>query len=554
MSLPPETDLTIPQMTQLVAQSSFPKSNVWLKMRDELGTLFTNEQFADMFPPQGQPAEAPWRLALVVVMQFAENLPDRQAADAVRSRIDWKYALGLELSDPGFDHSVLSEFRSRLLQAQAEQRLLDTVLTLGREHGWLKVRGKQRTDSTHVLSAIHALNRLENAGETLRHTLNTLAEEAPDWLLSHIEPEWSDRYGKRFDNYRLPREEGRRKALAETIGKDGRHLLEAIYAPEAPPFLQQIPAVQILRQVWLQQFVIEEGCLRWRDKKELPPARMTINSVYDPEARYSKKRETLWTGYKVHLTETCEEDTPHLITCVETTPGTQQDSDVTATIHAHLAEADLLPSEHFVDEGYTNAALLVESQQKYTIDLYGPIAKDGSWQAVAKQGFDQSQFTIDWEAKQITCPQGKVSPKWTLFRDARNKELIHAEFRRADCSVCPVQVLCTRCKSGTREMGLRPKEQHMALQVARERQRTEGFKEHYRKRAGIEGTLSQGIAVGGMRRSRYIGLSKTHLQNVAIAASLNVLRMVGWLMEIPLTKTRRSRFAVLCAPLTTCPA
>ena len=147
-------------------------------------------------------------------MQFAENLPDRQAADAVRSRIDWKYALGLELTDPGFDYSVLSEFRSRLVQGEAEQRLLDTVLSLGREHDWLKARGKQRTDSTHVLSAIHALNRLENVGETLRHALNILAEDAPEWLLAHMQPEWADRYGKRFENYRLPREEAERKSLA----------------------------------------------------------------------------------------------------------------------------------------------------------------------------------------------------------------------------------------------------------------------------------------------------------------------------------------------------
>ena len=227
MSLQPETDLSIPQMTRLVANAAFPKGNVWIKMREELGSLFTDEQFADLFPPQGQPAEAPWRLALVVVMQFAENLPDRQAADAVRSRIDWKYALALELTDPGFDYSVLSEFRARLLEGQAQQRLLETVLALGRERGWLKARGKQRTDSTHVLAAIHALNRLENAGETLRHALNVLAEEAPDWLLLHMAPDWADRYGKRFENYRLPREEAERKALAATVGNDGMRLLRA---------------------------------------------------------------------------------------------------------------------------------------------------------------------------------------------------------------------------------------------------------------------------------------------------------------------------------------
>lgn len=191
MSLQPQTNLSIPQMTRLVAQSAFPNGNVWIKMRDELGPIFTDEQFTDLFALQGQPAESPWRLALVVVMQFAENLPDRQAADAVRSRIDWKYALGLELTDPGFDYSVLCEFRTRLVRGEAEQRLFETVLSLARQHSWLKARGKQRTDSTHVLAAIHALNRLENVGETLRHALNVLAEAAPDWLVAIMRPEFS---------------------------------------------------------------------------------------------------------------------------------------------------------------------------------------------------------------------------------------------------------------------------------------------------------------------------------------------------------------------------
>ena len=554
MSLQPETEHTIPSMTRLVAQAAFPKGNVWLKMRDELGTLFTDEQFADLFPPQGRPAQAPWRLALVVVMQFAENLPDRQAAEAVRSRMDWKYALSLELTDPGFDYSVLSEFRARLLQGKAEQRLLETVLALGRERGWFKARGKQRTDSTHVLAAIHALNRLENVGETLRHALNALAEAAPDWLLPHIGPEWADRYGKCFENYRLPREEAQRQALAATVGRDGRALLQAVYAPEAPPTLRQLPAVQTLRQVWVQQFAVEDGVLRWREKKELPPALLVVNSPYDPEARFSIKRETVWTGYKVHLTETCGEEAPHLITHVRTTPGTQQDSDVTAAVHADLARADLLPGEHLVDEGYTDAPLLVESREKYGIDLVGPVARNGSWQAVADAGFDQSRFAVDWEAERVTCPRGKVSHKWVPVRDVWQNEMIHVEFRPSDCRACPAQSLCTRSRSGAREMGLRPREQYLALQAARERQQTAEFKGRYHARAGIEGTLSQGIAVGGMRRSRYVGQAKTHLQNVAVATSLNVLRMVSWLMEVPLATTRQSRFTRLCAQAATSPA
>src|SRR5262249_31095602 len=149
------------------------------------GTLFTDAQFADLFPTRGQPAETPWRLALVTVLQFVENLSDRQAADAVRSRIDWKYLLGLELTDPGFDATVLCEFRARLVQTGAEARCFEALLTLCKERGWVKARGKQRSDSTHVLAAVHTLNRLENIGETLRHALNVLATAAPEWLFAH---------------------------------------------------------------------------------------------------------------------------------------------------------------------------------------------------------------------------------------------------------------------------------------------------------------------------------------------------------------------------------
>ncbi|WP_395088971.1 IS1182 family transposase [Armatimonas sp.] len=554
MSLRPQEIEPIPEMTATIAKAAFPKGNVWIKVRDELGSIFQDAQFADLFPAKGQPAETPWRLALVVIMQFAENLPDRQAANAVRSRIDWKYALGLELTDPGFDYSVLCEFRARLLSGQAEQRLLDTVITLARERGWLNAGGKQRTDSTHVLAAIHALNRLENTGETLRHALNVLAEAAPDWLLAHMAPEWADRYGKRFENYRLPREEAERKALAATVGNDGRQLLLSVYADDAPSHLWQLSAVQILRQVWVQQFVFEDGTLRWREKNELPPALILIQSPYDAQARYSIKRDTVWTGYKVHLTETCDPEAPHLITHVQTTPGTQQDSDVTEQIHTDLAQADLLPREHFVDEGYTDAALLVESQAKYGIDLFGPVARNGSWQAVANQGFDQSVFSVDWDAKQVTCPQGKHSHKWTPIRDSWHNELIHVEFRPSDCKACASRSLCTRSKSGAREMGLRPQEQYLALQSARIRQQTAEFKEGYHTRAGIEGTLSQGIQACGMRRSRYIGEGKTHLQNTAIATSLNVMRMVSWLLDIPLAKTQKSRFSRLCAQSAAVPA
>ena len=149
----------IPEETIRIARAAFPKGNVYMRMHDALGPIYANPDFAHLFPRDGQPAENPAHLALITIMQFAEGLSDTQAANAVRGRIDWKYALALDLTDAGFDASVLSEFRTRLVEGQAEALLFETMLTLFREEQLIKVRGRQRTDSTHVLAAIHTLNR-----------------------------------------------------------------------------------------------------------------------------------------------------------------------------------------------------------------------------------------------------------------------------------------------------------------------------------------------------------------------------------------------------------
>src|SRR5881409_2288638 len=165
MSLKPQPIGRIPELIAYVATTAFHNGNPYVSLRDTLGTFYDDQRFAGLFSDRGRPAETPWRLALVTVLQFAEGLADRQAADAVRSRIDWKYALGLELTDPGFDFSVLCEFRARLIAGRLEQGLLDAMLAQLRERGLLKARGRQRTDSTHVLAAVRAVNRLERSEE-----------------------------------------------------------------------------------------------------------------------------------------------------------------------------------------------------------------------------------------------------------------------------------------------------------------------------------------------------------------------------------------------------
>jgi transposase len=252
VSLPLRLVPSVPEDTARVALAAFPESNPYLLLRDRLGTFFHDTDFVDLYPLRGQPALAPWRLAVVTILQFREDLSDRQAADAVRGRIDWKYLLGLELTDPGFDASVLCEFRSRLLAGGAEKLLLEKLLDRCKSLGLLKSRGRQRTDSTHVLVRVRATVRLGCAVEALRHALNSLAVVAPTWLRDHSRPDWVDRYGRRPDESHFPKAQGDRQAYADQVGEDGHSLLAAVYGPNSPSWLGAVPAIETLRRVWLQ--------------------------------------------------------------------------------------------------------------------------------------------------------------------------------------------------------------------------------------------------------------------------------------------------------------
>lgn len=551
MSLPQRPIAPIPDETVRIARAAFPKGSLAMRIRDEVGIIYQDEAFAPLFPRRGRPAEAPWRLMLVTLLQFAEDLTDRQAAEAVRGRIDWKYLLSLDLRDPGFDASVLSEFRGRLRAGGPASALLDTLLDHLKAQGVLKARGRQRTDATHVLAAIRAINRFEVVGETLRQALNSLAVVAPDWLWTQLQPDWPawvERYGQRFTDYRLPKTEPERVAFAEQIGADGTRLLQAVDAPATPTWLREVPAVETLRQVWLQQYQATPAhTVRWRDARDLPPVSQLIQSPYDPDARFATKRETQWTGYKLHLTETCEPDEPHLIVHVETTTATTHDGHVTDKIHRDLATADLLPATHLVDQAYVDAALLLTSQGDHGVTLVGPVPADQSWQGLAGQGFALTDFTVAWETHTVRCPQGKQSTHWRPGADRQGAPVIHVDFARADCRACPTQSQCTRSASSGRRLTVRPRAQHEALLAARARQKTATFKAQYAARAGVEGTLAQGTRTCGLRRARYRGLPKVHLQHVLTAISMNVIRLVAWLADPTHSRTQTSRFVTLAA-------
>jgi len=547
MSLQPRFVSEVPEETRRVAKAAFRKGNRVMQMRDELGSIFTDEQFTDLFPNVGQPAENPWRLALVTVLQFAENLTDRQAADAVRGRIDWKYALSLRLEDDGFDFSVLTEFRSRLVSKGAEARLFQRMLNHFEERGLLKARGKQRTDSTHILAAIRRLNQFELVHETLCHTLNELAFQAAAWLKHRVSTDWFERYGHQTSSYLIPKKEQDRQTWAEQVGRDGFWLLEQLYVGGQAPELVEIPAVDILRQVWLQNFYQEDGQIRLREPKDQPPSAQRIVSPYDLEARFSTKRDVSWTGYKVHLTETCDSDLPHLIVNVETRPSTEPDHVVTPIVHDHLAQKGCLPAEHFVDQGYMSIEQLADAREQHQIELMGAVPADNSWQA-RQSGYDSRHFSIDWEHTAAVCPQGKRSCSWLLAKTRSERPVVKIKFRHADCSVCPAIALCTDNHEKRRTLSILSPQSHFETQLwARQRQQTHDFREQCATRAGVEGTISQAAVALGARRSRYQGIAKTHFQHLVTAAAINLLRVLDWLHEIPRSTTPKSHFARLAA-------
>ena len=553
MSLKPCPIQPVPEETARVARAAFPQGNPYLTLRDELGSIYRDEDFAHLFPDCGQPALSPWRLALVTVMQFRENLSDRGAADAVRARIDWKYALGLELTDPGFDFSVLSEFRTRLIAGGAEELLLNKLLERSRALGLVKARGKQRTDSTHVLASIRVMNRLELVAETFRAALNELATVAPDWLRGVAPPAWYERYSRRIEDSRLPKSKAAREAYAQTVGQDGFALLDRLESSAIAPRLRTLPKVQTLRPAWQRHYerrVTPEGktpVVRFKTNKELPPAAEGFESPYDPEARFRSKRGTSWTGYMVHLSETCEDDAVELITHVETTAATVHEVRRTEAIHQALVEKELPPSQHLVDAAYIDAELLVSSQQDYGIELVGPPRQNASWQQKLDGGYTPDQFEVDWQQQRVRCPQGKENMRWREYRAPNGRTHIDIRFSASDCRACSARGLCTRAKKQGRTLVLHPQAQQEALQAARERLASEAGKLLYHRRAGVEATISQGVRAFGLRRTRYRGQAKTHLQHVATAAAINLERIWAWLEGVPRAATRTSRFAALAA-------
>jgi transposase len=305
--------------------------------------------------------------------------------------------------------------------------------------------------------------------------------------------------------------------------------------------------------MWLQQYYrcAAPGmeAVRWRGADERPPAAFQLQSPYALEARYSTKRDTQWVGYKTHLSETCEAGYPDLITQVLTTPATTPDCVMGPVIQEDLAQRALLPGTHLLDSGYVDAEFLASAQRLHQIDVLGPPFGSYSRQHRAGQGYGVEAFALDWAAHQARCPQGHPSVKWTPGHDMRGGPVVRIRFDTATCRACAVRSACTWAKAAPRQLTVRPQEQHVAMQAARQRQETAEFKAQYALRAGVESTLSQGVRRFDLRQSRYIGLARTHLQQTLNAIAMNVVRIIDWLKGTTCgTQRRKEGYFARLAP------
>jgi len=563
-----------------------------VQIRDRLGQWLDDEAFAAAFGDRGRPGWSPSRLALVTVLQRAENLPGRAAAEAVRTRIDWQYLLGLPLDDPGFDPTVLVEFRARVADAGLELVALDALVERLAADGLVKAGGKQRTDSTHVIAAVAALNRLELAGESVRAALEALTAAHPDWVAQRIcVPGFARRYGTPMTSWRPPASQARRDELAIAYARDGYALLEAVYDSSSPAWLREVPALDVLRRVLMQNYtrvIHEDGreVIRRREKEPegdgLPRGHTRIASPYDTDARWGVKREEFWLGCKLHVTETCDDPPPcscrpgrpaprpaaggnepggfraggrehdkgcaqavfpNLITHVATTDATVTDNQMTGVIHQDLAAKNLAPGRHYLDSGYLSAAVVVSALTTWGIALIGPLLADTSAQARAGHGYARADFAAGYDSKTVTCPQGKTSVSWTPCTQ-RGKDAIVATFSAGDCGPCPARSLCTSSGKNRRQLTVLPRDLAEAQAAARAAEKTIPFQADYARRAGVEGTMHQ-AASHGARRARYRGLPKTRLDHAYMACALNLLRLEAFWTGAPLDRRRTSHLARL---------
>jgi transposase len=518
MCLKPTPLRPIPESTVALVHDLFPEDSVYQFVGDVLFDQFHDQDFADLYPKDGQPTISPVLLSFVTIFQSLEDLSDRKTVYGLRFRFDWKYALHLPPEYKGFDHTVLSEFRQRLLKYGAESRIFNAIFAQLKQLGFYKQRGIQRTDSLSIYTHHRRLKRIEVCVETMRVCIKELLHRAPDWTRATLPAEWEERYAKRCKAERLSDEE--RDSLSVIVGDDGAWLLERLEQDDATD-LRELRAVETLRDVWAVHY--ERGLgdhMRWTENTTRGGTEI-VETPHDPDAHWATKRGQDWVGYKLQVTETDDTDRPHLITDIALTPAAASDMGALDAIRDRQAEQKTLPGERYVDSGYVSGENIADGRPLGE-DLIGPIRTTVTPQSKLPDGFSHADFQIDFDAKRVTCPNGQTAPI-----ERSGVQGTQATFRAATCANCPLRARCCTGKKEGRTLRFGP--HYQATQAARKRQLTDDFKTKYRAhRGGVEGCLSALVRGHGIRTTRYDGQTKNHLHALFVGAAVNLARSAAW--------------------------
>ncbi len=516
MSLQWSLSREVPQDTATLGQRIFPPTLVYRQIGDRFDQLFPLEAlFAPLYDPQGRGAISPLLLGLVTVFQMLEKLPDRTAAEYVVTRLDWKYALHLPLEYAGFHFTDLSAFRARLLTHHQERLLFDQLLTRLKALGLLQPHGKLRTDSTHVLAVVERLSQLELVLESLRLALQAVLEADPAWAAQQVPAAFQEAYTSCQGEYGLSQSQVQERLVR--AGQDAFWFLAQLDR-SASDALRRLPAVEILRTILAQQF---PGGPTAPPAVKRPSGQAIIESPHEPEARRGTKRSQSWTGYKVQVSESCDDGGPRFIVDLEATGALENDSPQLAPLRARLHQRGLTPAQQWVDQGYMSGQALWESERAGT-RLMGVPLDDTQGPA----GFRQANFQIAEAQQTATCPAGQTSRVWTEpVRGEAPRPAGHIRFAAAVCRACTFFGRCTTSRQG-RSLSLHPYRE--ALAARRAEAQTEAFQEQMHRRAGIEATISEMVRVHGLRQARYRRKAKLQLQSVFTAIAVNLKRLAHW--------------------------
>jgi hypothetical protein len=517
-------------------------SKIWpllAKSREELAACYVLDN--------GRPGVEPVILLGVLIFQFLERVPDRQAAELVKYHLGWKLALNLDLNFRGIHHTTLSYFRDRLL-ADGKADLAMRIISEGLEAaGLVKRRDKQRLDSTHILGAVARLSALECVRETLALAL----EELQPRLKAEALPEFWDLVWERYVESKLDYKSSEEtlRAKQRQAGVDCLRLLQWL-AP-LPIELREGKAITLLRKVFSEQFVVQEA-----GKVEAVKVHATgvVQNPHDPEAEWSAKgrgkHKKEWVGYKVQLAETVPQQEGQIgfITSVVTQRASQSDDPgLELTLEKQKQMGMERPSEMYVDGAYISANAITQAREEGW-ELMGP-AQPSPAPPKQPELYRIEAFDVNIEQRKAVCPQGKISTECSKLTERDSGKVTYRfEFGR-QCRNCIVKHLCV--PEGQPHRMIRVGALHEALQQRRREQKTPEFKLQMQQRNGIEGTISELVRGHALRRARYKGFAKVDLQNQLVAAACNIKR---WLRRISLGASQPAPEAHLAPPqLLTCP-